>query len=59
MQMVLIRKKTLKTGHLKACLLLLFSLFIEDNIVGDGIHLLQGKKIEETTCQVKVLLFSF
>ncbi|XP_046796164.1 SAM domain-containing protein SAMSN-1 isoform X3 [Gallus gallus] len=24
----------------------------EDNIVGDGIHLLQGKKIEETTCQV-------
>ncbi|KAM9566473.1 uncharacterized protein ACIB01_004493 [Guaruba guarouba] len=24
----------------------------EDNIIGDGIHLLQGKKIEETTCQV-------
>ncbi|XP_071659324.1 putative uncharacterized protein ENSP00000383407 isoform X5 [Patagioenas fasciata] len=29
----------------------------EDNIIGDGIHLLQGKKIEETTCQVKELLF--
>ncbi|XP_027537341.1 SAM domain-containing protein SAMSN-1-like isoform X2 [Neopelma chrysocephalum] len=24
----------------------------EDNIIADGIHLLQGKKIEETTCQV-------
>ncbi|XP_048822558.1 SAM domain-containing protein SAMSN-1 isoform X2 [Lagopus muta] len=24
----------------------------EDNIVGDGIHFLRGKKIEETTCQV-------
>ncbi|XP_037233756.1 SAM domain-containing protein SAMSN-1-like isoform X3 [Falco rusticolus] len=24
----------------------------EDNIISDGIHLLQGKKIEETTCQV-------
>uniref|UniRef100_A0A8C0EJ41 SAM domain-containing protein SAMSN-1 n=1 Tax=Bubo bubo TaxID=30461 RepID=A0A8C0EJ41_BUBBB len=24
----------------------------EDNNIGDGIHLLQGKKIEETTCQV-------
>ncbi|XP_052650069.1 SAM domain-containing protein SAMSN-1 isoform X2 [Harpia harpyja] len=24
----------------------------EDNIIGDGIHMLQGKKIEETTCQV-------
>ncbi|KAM3676859.1 SAM domain-containing protein SAMSN-1 isoform 1-T2 [Ammospiza maritima maritima] len=23
----------------------------EDNIIADGIHLLQGKKIEETTCQ--------
>ncbi|XP_038041850.2 SAM domain-containing protein SAMSN-1 isoform X1 [Anas platyrhynchos] len=24
----------------------------EDNIIGDGMHLLKGKKIEETTCQV-------
>lgn len=29
------------------------SQFSEDNIIGDGMHLLKGKKIEETTCQVK------
>ncbi|XP_071424840.1 SAM domain-containing protein SAMSN-1 [Pithys albifrons albifrons] len=28
------------------------SLKDKDNIIADGIHLLQGKKIEETTCQV-------
>nr|XP_009666220.1 PREDICTED: putative uncharacterized protein ENSP00000383407 [Struthio camelus australis] len=26
--------------------------FTEDNITGDEIHLVRGKKIEETTCQV-------
>lgn len=38
---------------------LFWSQFTEDNIIADGIHLLQGKKIEETTCQVKQLLFFF
>lgn len=52
-----IPQKNLKQDILKHVFYLFFSWFTEDNIIGDGIHFLQGKKIEETTCQVKELLF--